>query len=389
VTESQLTDTARVTLEQTRVFAGLPTEVLETLRARMETCDLPSGSMLFTEDDPGDAMFIVRRGLIRTFKSHSGQVFELDQRGPGEIVGETALIEGERRFTSARCETDCAMFVLPVKDFYDVIAAHPKVAQHVLQFLTRRARAADARRLSELETENRMLEEHALMQEHLATKGEMAAEIAHELRNYLMALSAHAGLLAHHVGGSSTPVIQRSLNGIDQSIERVKVFTENLLQSRHPSGEKVRIDLNDFLDDQIAFLQPQKRFRALAIQTQWDVSIPALACEPSSLQQVIYNLLLNAVEACADAGVEEPALSMRTEYNRATNMIRLHIADNGPGIGSDLLIRLFAERVTSKSDGHGFGLFAVARIIGQHGGTITARNRSTGGAEFTIAIPVN
>lgn len=371
------------------MFFGLPDEVVATLRARIETLDLPAGSILFSEGDPGEAMFIVGRGLIHTFKNHSGQVFQLDERGAGEIVGETALIEGGRRFTSARCETDCRLYVLPVEGFYKVIAAHPSVAQHVLQFLTRRARAADARRLSELETENRMLEEHALMQEHLATKGEMAAEIAHELRNYLMALSAHAGLLGHHVGAPENPIIRRSLDGIDQCLERIKVFTENLLQSRHPSGEKVRIDLNEFLDDQIAFLQPQKRFRAIAIQRKWDLSIPALACEPSSLQQVIYNLILNAAEACAGAGVENPSVTLRTEYNRATNMIRLHIADNGPGIAPDLLARLFAERVTAKPGGHGFGLFAVARIVGQHGGTITARNCSSGGAQFTIAIPVN
>jgi signal transduction histidine kinase len=333
-------------------------------------------------------MFIVRRGVIRVFKTRSGQTFELDQRGPGELVGETALIEGERRFTSAVCETDSRLFVLPVKDFYDVIASHPGVSQHVLQFLTRRARAADARRLSELENENRMLEAHTIMQDQLATKGEMAAEIAHELRNYLLALSAHAGLLAHCIGETDNKIIRRSLAGIDQSIERVKVFTENLLQSRHPAGQKITIDLNAFLDDQIAFLQPQKRFRRLDIQTQWDLSIPPLSCEPSSLQQVVYNLLLNAAEACAETSGRPPTVILRTDFNRDGNMIRLHIADNGPGIDPDLLERLFAERVTSKPAGHGFGLFAVARIIGEHGGTITARNRPQGGAEFSIALPV-
>ena len=387
--DTQLTETSRVTLEQTRVFAGLPTEVLATLRSRMDTRDLPAGAVLFAENDPGDSMFIVRHGVIRIIKTRDGQVFELDQRGPGELVGETALIESSRRFTSAICETDCRLFVLPARDFYSVIATHPDVAQHVLQFLTRRARAADARRLRELETENRILEEHAITQEHLATKGEMAAEIAHELRNYLMALSAHAGLLAHCIGETDNDTIRLSLAGIDQCIEHVKVFTENLLESRHPSGRKVAIDLIKFLEDQIAFLQPQKRFRTLKIETIWDPSVPPIICDPSGLQQVVYNLLLNAAEACAEAGDQPATVLIRAEYSRNTDTVRLHIFDSGPGVAPHLLERLFSERVSSKSAGHGFGLFAVARIIGEHGGTITARNRPGGGAEFSIALPVS
>jgi nitrogen-specific signal transduction histidine kinase len=237
-------------------------------------------------------------------------------------------------------------------------------------------------------TEMRQLEQQSLQREHLATKGEMAGEIAHELNNYLAVLSGNVELLSMSLKDSASEKMLKRLQSMSGTVERVRVFTDNLLRSRHPAGEKTTVELNDFLDNQLAFLKPQKRIKKVIIETDWGPDIPPVACDASAMQQVFYNLVINSADALSECGHEQSNVWITTHYDVATNSAVLTVADNGPGIPGPLTNKLFKERVSSKPTGHGFGLLTIARIVRDHKGTVTACNRPEGGAEFTITLPV-
>ena len=78
-----------------------------------------------------------------------------------------------------------------------------------------------------------------------------------------------------------------------------------------------------------------------------------------------------------------------TRFDKNKETITLTVSDNGPGLPPDIVTRLFKERVSSKPTGHGFGIMMIARIVEDHGGTITAGRRAGGGAEFVLTLPVS
>jgi signal transduction histidine kinase len=238
------------------------------------------------------------------------------------------------------------------------------------------------------QAEMRALQSRALDRERLALKGEMAGEIAHELNNYLAVLMGNVELLPMFMGGAVPPPAERALANIQQALAQVAVFTDNLLRSRHPAGQKTEIQLNEFLENQIAFLRPQKRMKKAVIQTQWAEGIPPLECDASGLQQVFYNLMLNAADALAEGNLDRHTIYVSTRYDAERECAIFVVEDDGPGIPPDVLPRMFKERVSSKPTGHGFGLLTIARIIQEHGGTITPGARAGGGARFVITLPI-
>ena len=103
------------------------------------------------------------------------------------------------------------------------------------------------------------------------------------------------------------------------------------------------------------------------------------------LRQAVSNLIRNSVEACTAAGIE-PAV--RVEGVGRRGHIRITVEDNGPGIPSDALSRIFRPFVTTKTDGSGLGLAIVQKVIVSHNGRVTADNRPEGGARFRIQLPL-
>ena len=237
-------------------------------------------------------------------------------------------------------------------------------------------------------TEMRELERLALQREQLAMKGEMAAEIAHELNNYLAVLSGNAELLSMTMQESGSERTLKRLQNISATIDRIKVFTDNLLSTRKLPGERTPLDLNAFLENQIAFLRPQKRVKKVTIESEWDRDLPIVTCDPSGIQQVFYNLILNAADALGETGGQHSTVQVKTTYCPERGIVLLTVADDGPGIADELASKLLKERVSSKPSGHGFGLLTSARIVKEHGGTLQARNRAEGGAEFCVTLPI-
>jgi signal transduction histidine kinase len=384
---SGLTDTTKVTLQGTGVFSGMPSDVLTALRTVMRAKTLVAGTIVFSEGDPGDSSIIIRRGLIRLVRNRGESQIQLGMRGPGDMVGETALLDDSSRLTTAVCETDCRVFELPRTEFYRIIVTYPQIAQHVMRILTARIRESDLSRLRDLEEQREALERRLLHQERLSIKGEMAAEISHDLRNFLLMLQGHVELVEACLERGAVDRVGHYMKGIHSAIDQITVFAESLLHCQHPSNRRRSFDLNEFIRQQITFLGPLEQLRGVSIEAQLQAQLPPIVSDPAMLQQVIYCLLLNAAEAMRDAAIPKPTVVVRTEYGRAESVFCLRIADNGPGIPAETLPHLFKDRVSTKDTGHGYGLLNAARCTAELGGAIAARNRVSAGAEFTVTLP--
>ena len=239
------------------------------------------------------------------------------------------------------------------------------------------------------QTEIRELQQQSAERERLANKGEMAAEIAHELNNYLAVFSGNIELLPMFIENKNFERIDKCLKTLDASLARMQVFASALLSSRLPRQEKLQQDFNKFIENQVAFLKPQRKFKKIVITTILDDQLPEFEFDFHAIQQVLYNLVLNSAEALGPTDNMEPSVTVATRWLPARKMVELEVYDNGPGIAPDILKHLFQKHVTSKPEGHGIGLMTVKKIIEEHQGTITAGAAAGGGASFIIQLPAS
>lgn len=370
-------------LEITRVrLTGLLQE-LETSNHRLEAAldyrdrvlAVSPHPMIVT--DKGNIVRLVNPAALRLFdRSEWGNLWDrVKPVAPDTIDTAEAALDQGRTWTGSLEVFDaservllCRVTAAPIADVGDGTAARLWIMENL--------------------AEQTALEQQTIQRELLATKSEMAAEIAHDLNNFLAVLSGNAELLDMHLGATRSEKVGRCMANIRQSLERIRLFADNLLNSRQPAGQRAAVDLNSFLANQLAFLRPQKKFKKIVFTTDWAPDIPPVICDPAAMQQVFYNLILNAAEALAGTAGAHSTVWVETRHIPERGIVRLRIADDGPGIPSSLDGLLFTRRVSSRPTGHGFGLLTVARIVKEHGGIVSAGARQGGGAELTIDLPV-
>jgi signal transduction histidine kinase len=236
--------------------------------------------------------------------------------------------------------------------------------------------------MTQLQSAQRQL----MNQERLATLGQVAGTVSHELRNPLAVIRSSMTLVNQLVPDKSEGVA-RALERADRNIDRCAGIIEELVAftlMRESSREPTALDawVAEILDghpspDGIAVE------RALT-------SAATVAIDCKQFQQVLVNLLENSAQAMTDPGWapphgRQPALVVRTEA--AGPLVRLSVIDNGPGIPAERLPRIFEPLFTTKSFGVGLGLPTVRQIVEQHGGTIDVTSAVNDGAAFVICLP--
>jgi two-component system sensor histidine kinase HydH len=227
----------------------------------------------------------------------------------------------------------------------------------------------------------------ALRAEQLAAVGQMAAGIAHELRNPLMAMK----ILVQAAAEADPPALaDRDLLVLEEEITRLERSAETFLDfARPPEIERRTFDLRLLVSQLIDLVLPRAvrqgiRVTCAAPENQ---QIPIRA-DMGQVRQVLLNLLLNALDALPDGG----AISVEIETSNAgangsEGWVTLRVCDTGLGLPSELGSKIFEPFVSTKPTGIGLGLSICKRIVESHGGQIQAINRPGGGAEFTVRLP--
>jgi two-component system C4-dicarboxylate transport sensor histidine kinase DctB len=219
----------------------------------------------------------------------------------------------------------------------------------------------------------------------LAVLGQMAAGITHELNQPLAALrtlSDNARLL---LAKARTDDVRNNLTLISQLTDRMAKITGQLKAfARKSTLHLGPVSVRRVLGNVRALLEQRLRTERVAMIEDWSEDDVEVRAEANRLEQVLVNLIVNALDAMQDAAVRHLEMSVRECEGRVSIAVR----DTGPGIAPDLLPRIFEPFFTTKAPGKGLGLgLAIsAGIIREFGGSLVATNRPQGGAEFTIEL---
>ena len=211
--------------------------------------------------------------------------------------------------------------------------------------------------------------------------------MAHELNNPLAGISAFAQLLLTE---KRFPPDQRTAaEMIYAEARRASRIVQNLLTfARQHKPERTSTSLNQVLDDALELRGYELRVRGIEVVRDYDEDLPETMADAHQLQQVFLNLITNAEQAMEKRQGNTQRLLVSTR--RAGNVIRIEVEDSGPGIPPNLLERIFNPFFTTKptGSGTGLGLSISLGIVREHEGKIWAENAPTGGAHFTIELPL-
>ncbi len=233
-------------------------------------------------------------------------------------------------------------------------------------------------------TEKTILENYVTVSEKLIAKGEMAASIGHELNNFLAIISNNAELMQVRLEKNEPQKIGKSLQAILENINKIKRFTDNLMDLSQLDQELVAYNINHLIDDLLFTIKSQHRFKNVGFVVRMSPELPDCELDVGQIQQVFLNLLYNAADALEGTnGKNEIRITTRLEENKVVTTIR----DSGCGIEAANLQKVFEPHFSTKKHGHGLGLSNCRRIIESHGGEITVSSEPAKYTEFKVVLP--
>jgi signal transduction histidine kinase/iron only hydrogenase large subunit-like protein len=226
-------------------------------------------------------------------------------------------------------------------------------------------------------------QERLIQAEKLASMGQMAAGIAHEINNPLGVVLMYAHLLQEELGDGGSPRAREDAERIAREAARTRTIVQGILNfAREEKVDRRPTDINALLGEALAGARSLDAEGRIRIETDLDASMPSFRVDPRQLRQVFDNVIRNAIEVMPGGG------TLRVVSRGLAGAFTVQVTDTGPGIPEDLLPKLFTPFVTTKPVGRGtgLGLSVCYGIVKMHGGSITASNRPGGGACFEITI---
>jgi len=238
------------------------------------------------------------------------------------------------------------------------------------------------------------LEERERLRDRLAALGEMAAAIAHEVKNPLAGIEVMAGLLKRQLPDSQDA--QSILGDIIKEAKMANAIVLEVLEFVRPIRLQVeRIALADVVRDAIGLAESHVSRGDVRVDVGLPADLAPIQGDPHQLRQLFTNLMTNAFEALSGHGsVSLTALQLAEEESLAGEghsgpSIQVDVQDDGPGVPADVIDRIFSPFFTTKPQGSGLGLAIVRKIVDAHDGRIDVRPRPGGGAHFRVTLPVS
>jgi signal transduction histidine kinase len=238
------------------------------------------------------------------------------------------------------------------------------------------------------------LEERERLRDRLAALGEMAAAMAHELKNPLAGIEVMAGLLRRKV--TEIPDAQTIINDIINEAKMANSTVVEMLDYVRPVRlERGRTALGPVLQTAVSMAESKAQRGDIAVELVVPDDLPPIQGDEHQLCQVFTNLVINAFEALAGAGrVRITAATGIAEGDQTSDLpvpvptVVIQVADDGPGIPPELTDRVFNAFFTTKAQGSGLGLAIVRKIIDAHDGRIDVTTAPDQGTTFTVTLPV-
>ncbi|MEM9192543.1 MAG: ATP-binding protein [Myxococcota bacterium] len=235
-------------------------------------------------------------------------------------------------------------------------------------------------------TEIRELQDQVIQAEKLATLGQLAAGVVHELNNPLTSISVYSEyLLKKHQAQGGDPSDAEKLRRVVDSAARILRFSRDLVAYARPSGEEPeRVSIHAVLDQSVVFCEHVLHRANSVILKRYGEGIPSIVAIKSQLHQVFINLITNACHAVGGKGV------LTIETRVANGYVVIHVDDNGPGVPPEFQERIFEPFFSTKLEGKGtgLGLSIVRNIVSHHQGKIHVEPAPGGGTRFVVRLPL-
>ncbi|MCU1382911.1 MAG: kinE 4 [Acidobacteria bacterium] len=244
-------------------------------------------------------------------------------------------------------------------------------------------------------TQVEQLEERERLRDRLASLGEMAAGIAHELKNPLAGIEVMAGLLRRQVPDSKDA--QSLLADILSEAKLANAIVVEMLEFVRPVRLQVeRTDLRDVIQQSVTMAESKVPRRDVIVRVNIEAGLPMIESDHHQLSQVFTNLVANAFEALDGKGrITIAATTTAIEADPAfagihppTPAVLVEVADDGPGVPAELTDRIFNPFFTTKVTGTGLGLAIVRKIVDAHDGRIDVSSTKDTGTRFRVTLPV-
>ncbi|MBM3174368.1 MAG: PAS domain S-box protein [Chloroflexi bacterium] len=236
------------------------------------------------------------------------------------------------------------------------------------------------------EEERKQLEQKAQISSRLASVGEMAAGVAHEINNPLTGVIGYAQLLMDR---EDVPFdIRKDLTAINEGSQRMAGIVKRLLAfSRQTKPERRYVDINELIESTLALRDYHLKVNNIKVTIKLAPDVPETVADPGQIQQVLLNLIVNA-ETEMKLAHGRGKLTITTE--KSDNIIKISVKDDGPGIKPELMDRIFDPFFTTREvgQGTGLGLSLCYGIIAEHNGKIYAESKPGKGATFIVELPV-
>jgi two-component system nitrogen regulation sensor histidine kinase NtrY len=214
---------------------------------------------------------------------------------------------------------------------------------------------------------------------------EVARRLAHEIKNPLTPIQLSAERLRRKLGGGDAPyaaLIEECTGTIIGEVQSLKELVDEFSQfARMPAPRAVPTDLHQVLQDTLALYDGL--FTGVRLERRFADGLPAVRMDAEQIKRVIINLVDNAIEATERQGT----IVLETAHDPANRLVRIVVADDGPGIPAAEREKLFLPYYSTKRRGSGLGLAIVRRIVAEHGGNVEVADNTPRGTRFTIELP--
>ena len=424
-------------LKSVKIFYHIPLEIIKQLAQKMVVISYAANEPVFKKGDQGDCIYIVLDGKV---KLHEQEMIIAEMTST-DFFGEFSLLDNEPRSLSVTCTIPTKLASLNRSDFYLVLKEHPESIKNIIEALIRRIREQNNKIFTYLKNREKELEEEVskktadlrannnelsltleklkqtqqqlIIQEILASMGQLTAGIAHTLKNPLNFVNNFSQVsldLISEVNKSNNEAEKKELLGdlriniekINAHGKRANSIVENMLQhSTRRSGEKHLVNINELAEEVISIAFHNYRSNnsgfTCEIKKIYAQDIPEIAVSTKEISRVLLNMLNNAFytveekkkEALkANNHVHESLVVVKTYFEN--NHIIISVTDNGKGISDEIKERIFEPFFTTKpiEQGNGLGLSMSNEIVKMYGGEIKLKNSNKNGSEFIVSLPL-
>lgn len=229
-------------------------------------------------------------------------------------------------------------------------------------------------------TYEKKLEQHLLRAEKLVNAGQMAAELAHEIKNPICSIR---GLL-QMMGRKHCLEESKYYEVITSEIDRISALLQRFLTLTQDAPKLEKLVLNHLIEEVVPLLESYAEFKNIDICVDMQKQIPCINADAENIKQVIINIVQNGIDALPEKG----RINISIWYDQIRDLLRMEFKDNGSGIKPEHLDKIFEPFFTTKDNGSGLGLAISHKIIENHQGKLFAFNNLDGGATFVIELPI-